>query len=105
MKKTLLALSLVLLAIGAQAQTTNTTPAQNFFYQVADWVQTYNTSPDHNWTNASIQMDSGIATVTGVGISDRLEIQKNFGSFGAGVAGEFTGVGSAFNSIEGTFNY
>jgi len=93
---------LSLLAIGAQAQTTN---VNNFFTQAISWGSAINYDPPYNWTNATIQIDTGIATTTGVGLADRLEIQYNIGKFGAGAAGEFTGVGSTFNLLELTLAY
>ena len=108
MKKTFLALiAIASLAIGAQAQTTNTSAPLNFFQQAASWGTEFNTNADYNWTNNStIQFDTGIATTTGVGIADRLYVQYNITpKIGVGIMGQFVGVGSPFGAIEGTFQY
>jgi hypothetical protein len=105
MKKHILIAILFLFAVCTQAQTTNTTPTANFFTQAISWGSTINYYTAYNWTNSTIQIDTGIATTTGVGLADRLDIQYNISSFGIGAAAEFTGVGSSINLLEGTFAY
>ena len=106
MKKYIAVIAVALLAtIGAQAQTTNVNPTANFFTQAISWGSSINYDPAYNWTNSTIQIDTGIATTTGVGLADRLDVQYNIGSFGIGAAAEFTGVGSSINLLEGTFAY
>ena len=103
----LLACFLIGSVFNVDAQTTNAIPTLNFFQQAMVWGASLNMDPTYNWTNDThkIQIDTGVATTTGVGIADRLNIQDNFGSFGIGIAGEFTGVGSTFNMLEGTIQY
>jgi len=95
--------------INIQAQSTsisNAIPTISFLDQAATWGTSFNTNADHNWTNNStIQFDTGMATTTGVGISDRLYVQYNIGNFGLGVIGQFEGIGSTFGAIGGTFEY
>lgn len=86
-----------------RAQQTNA--PQNFFTQAMTWGSHINMDPAYNWTNATIQIDTGIATTTGVGIADRVNVQYNKGSFGFGGAFEFVGVGSTVNLVEGTVAY
>ena len=105
MKKQILILATVLFAVAAQAQTTNTSPSVNFFQQAITWGGNINYDPAYNWTNSTVQIDTGIATTTGVGLADRLDIQYNKGSFGFGAAAEFTGIGSSFNLLEATLAY
>jgi len=94
-------------AIGAHAQTITNISMLNFYQQAAQWGSSFNQDADHNWTNNStIQIETGIATTTGVGISDRLYLQYNLNpKFGIGIMGQFVGIGSSFGAMEGTFEY
>ena len=111
MKKLIVVIGLALFAgvINIQAQSTsisNAIPTISFLDQAATWGTSFNTNADHNWTNNStIQFDAGVATTTGVGLSDRLYVQYNIGRFGIGAMGQFEGIGSTFGAIEGTFEY
>jgi hypothetical protein len=77
----------------------------SFLTQLTTWGTALNTNADHNWTNSSFQIDTGTATVTGSGISDRLQIQKNIGAFGFGAVAEFVGVGSSIGELQGRGSY
>ena len=95
-----------LMAQTAPAQFFGTNAPQTTFIQdVATWTTSYNLAPDHAWTNQMWQLDTGVATVTGSGISDRIALTRNFGSFQGGIMGQFLGLGSAFNQVQGQFGY
>ena len=104
MKKALLIISLgVLCALAVQparAQApapTNSIP--NFLMQVQTWATSVNTNYD--WTNASLQVESGYKQATGVGAASYVTLQYNFASrWNVGLSGQFYGVGSAFNQVE-----
>ena len=115
MKKILILIAAVMVAatcVRAQTITLSTnapasffptnSPAGPFINTLANWVTSYNTNLV--WTNG-FAIDTGIATTTGQKIADRLEIIDNIGSFEVGISGQFTGVGSAFNQVEGIFGY
>jgi len=78
------------------------TPVQPFINTLANWVSSYNTSL--SWSNG-MAIDTGVATTAGSQIADRLELIDNIGSFEVGAAGDFTGVGSAFDSAEAIVGY
>ena len=80
-------------------------PQTTFVQDVATWTTSYNLAPDHAWTNQLWQLDTGVATVTGSGISDRIALTRNFGSFQGGIMGQFLGLGSAFDQVQGQFGY
>jgi len=99
---------IVIAGVTYNAQTSSLTNAPlNFLSQAMTWGSSFNTDLDHNWTNNStLQYDTGIATTTGVGISDRLYAQYNISpKFGVGLMGQFVGVGSTFGVIAGTLQY
>ena len=103
MKKLLSLLSIAALALTAAttspAQTAPTNSIPNFITQVQTWATTVNTNYD--WTNATLQVDSGYKQATGQGASSYLAVQYNFASaWNVGVEGQFYGIGSAFNSVE-----
>jgi hypothetical protein len=105
MKKILIVTALLAMPILAMAQTTNTSPTLNFFQTAMNWASAYNTDTNYAIANAALMYDTGIKTVTGAGIADRLNVVKPFGAFGVGVSGEFVGVGSTFNLLEGVTSY
>lgn len=98
---------IVIAGVTYAAQGSFTNPPLNFLSQAANWGTSFNTDVDHNWTNNStLQYDTGIATTTGVGISDRLYAQYDISpKFGVGIMGQFVGVGSPFGAIFGTVQY
>lgn len=91
--------------LDVHGQTNSPNPELNFFQTAMSWASSLNTNADHSWTGTSLAFDTGVATTTGVGIADRLNVSKPFGSFAVGVSGEFVGVGSTFNLLEGTASY
>lgn len=97
----------VVFAVSAHGQTNQlgSLPLVNFFNQAANWGTSFDTNADHNWDASTLSLDTGIATVTGGNISDRLNFQYSKGSFSFGVMGEFQGVGSAFSEFEGIVQY
>jgi hypothetical protein len=71
----------------------------NFLTQVETWALTVNTN--YNWTNATVQIETGYKQVTGEGAASYIGVTYDFEQrFNAGVEGQFLGVGSAFNAIE-----
>lgn len=113
MKTYTVILTIALSAFAASAQLTNppasffptNSPATSFIQDVASWATSFNTAPAYNWTNQLWQITEGVATVTGGSVADRLEIDRNIGSFQVGIEGEFLGVGSAFDKVEANAGY
>ena len=111
MKKLIVELIVVLLVMTAllfanckaYGQTTNQIP--NFFNQVATWGTSFNTNADHSWDASTISLDTGIATVTGIGISDRLNADYSISKFSLGAMAQFEGVGSAISELEATAKF
>ena len=118
MKKIIASIALAAgLVVSVHAQ--STTPPANFFptnapvespqttfiQDLGAWATSFDTTPAKNWTNQLWQLDTGVATVTGSGISDRVALTRNFGSFQAGIMGQFLGLGSAFDQVQGQFGY
>ena len=101
MKKNIMAVigvAALLATVNLQAQ--SVTNSLNFLSQAEAWATSFNTN--NCWTNATMQFDSGVATVTGVGLSDRINAQYDYGRFGGGIMGQFEGVGSTFGEVEAT---
>lgn len=96
----------------AQPATSTTTPPVNFFTneipeapflnQLATWATSFNTN--YTWSNG-FQIDTGVATITGGTISDRINLLDDIGSFEAGARGSFLGAGSSFNELEAVGGY
>lgn len=107
MKTFLTLIGAAVLALTASAQTNQlgSLPLVNFFNQSANWGTSFDTNADHDWNASTISLDTGIATVTGGNISDRLNAQYSKGKFSIGVMGEFQGVGSAFSVFEGVVQF
>jgi opacity protein-like surface antigen len=98
--KKIIATVAVALVIGsgvAQAQTTNTIP--NFFAEAAGWATSFDTNK--SWTPVAFQMEDGLNQTTGTGASDYIRGQYNMGRWNLTAEGDFFGIGSTFNAIEG----
>lgn len=104
MKKLIAVIGLALVAGITSAKAQTNTP-ESFLATATTWGSSFNTNADHSWTNATLQYDTGIATITGSGIADRLYVQYDINKFGLGLMGQFEGVGSPFGAIEGTAQY
>ncbi|MEI8288791.1 MAG: hypothetical protein WCH99_04915 [Verrucomicrobiota bacterium] len=99
--RSLIILAAVALAtvITSPAQTAPTNNIPNFITQVQTWATSVNTNYD--WTNATLQVESGYKQATGQGAASYIAVQYDFQSgWNAGIEGQFYGVGSAFNSVE-----
>lgn len=77
--------------------------ATSFLNDVANWTTSFNTN--NLWSAQAFQVDSGVATITGGNIADRLNLARNFGAFEVGIMGQFQGIGSAFGEVEGMVGY
>ncbi|MDE2105331.1 MAG: hypothetical protein KGL39_49350 [Patescibacteria group bacterium] len=112
MKKFKVLITLAVLALtgwSAAAQTTVITgtttnavtsnPIPNFFSQAMDWGTTFDTNK--SWSAVSFQLEDGVNQVSGLGAADYIRGQYDTGRFNLTLEGDFFGVGSAFNAIEG----
>lgn len=99
------ALSLLSLAAAATAQSTPTNTIPNFISQVQVWATSVNTNYD--WSNATLQVESGYKQATGQGAASFLNVQYDFKNSGwhAGIEAQYFGIGSAFNAAEATGGY
>ena len=100
MNKKLLIIGVAALLAAVNLQAQSVTNSLNFVSQAEVWATSFNTN--NCWTSATMQFDSGLATVTGSGISDRINAQYDYGCFGGGIMGQFEGVGSTFGEVEAT---
>jgi hypothetical protein len=77
--------------------TVNTIP--NFFNQAATWATSFDTNK--TWSGVTLQFEDGLNQTTGTGAADYVRGQYNIGRWNIAAEGDFFGVGSAFNALEG----
>jgi hypothetical protein len=101
--KKILAISVgaLLSAYSVSAQVTNS--PINFIQQAAQWATSLDTNK--SWDGIKLQFEDGLNQVTGQGASDYIRGQYNINSFNLAIEGDFFGVGSSFNEVEGGFGY
>lgn len=103
MKKLILSVIVALGALGASAQTSTNALPQNFFQSVEGYLTSFNTN--YTFVGSTFEMATGYKQVTGVGAASVLDAQYDIDRFHILAAGQFSGVGSAFNAIEGGLGY
>lgn len=100
MKKVILGLAVLCVAVAVYAQTST----NSFLNSVENYVTEENTN--FNWTsNSSIELSTGYKHITGENAASTLEGQYDISRFNVGLALQFSGIGSAFNEEEGQIGY
>jgi hypothetical protein len=95
------------LASSAGAQTTNlnsTLSAPSFFASAQNYFTSFNTN--YTWTNLTLEAATGYKQVTGVNAASTLDVQYDFSvRWDAGLAAQFSGVGSPVNALQAQVGY
>lgn len=105
MKKSLIIGALLLGAVtSSQAQSTNASVTiPTFFTSAEQYLTSFNTN--YTFTGVSFEMATGYKQVTGVGAASVIDAQYDINRFHIAASGQFSGVGSSFNALEGGVGY
>jgi hypothetical protein len=95
-----IALLAMMAVCSAKAQTNN--PA-TFFNSVESYLTSFNTN--YTFNGVTFEAATGYKQLTGIGAVSVLDVQYDIKRFHVLATGDFTGIGSAFNSLEGGIGY
>lgn len=87
----------VITGTATNSVTANTIP--NFFSQAMAWGTSFDTNK--SWTPITFQFEDGLNQATGTGAADYIRGQYDINRWNLTAEGDFFGIGSTFNAIEG----